>query len=278
MKRYLVTVLGVALASVLSAQASPVAGQVCPSGATVEDPDLAQFFDAWRVTGTFVLLDTEKQACIRFNPERARIRFLPASTFKIFNTMVALDEGSIADAETVVKWDGVDRGSAAWNRDQNMRTAFRSSTVWFYQELARRTGERRMKDWLEREAYGNADPSGGIDQFWLNGGLAISADEQVELLSRLNRQQLGFSARAQRIAAELLVWERAPAYTLRGKTGWTTVEGRHLGWLVGSVEKSGTTWIYAMNFESVDPEFRMPEARETILRQILGRLGILPAT
>jgi beta-lactamase class D len=251
-------------------------GQVCSASVTRVDRGLASVFSAYDVNGTVVLLDMRRQTCIRFDPERAAERFLPASTFKIFNTMVALDEGSIPDAETVLKWDGVDRGLPAWNRDQAMREAFQTSTVWFYQELARRTGEARMREWLQREQYGNADVSGGIDRFWLDGGLRISADEQVAFLWKLHRRELSFSARAQQIVYDLMLREQTSEHTIRAKTGWTEANGRQLGWFVGYIEKGNDFYIFALNFESTDPEFPMREAREKILRELLGRIPSPP--
>jgi beta-lactamase class D len=249
-----------------------LSGQVCSANDTRVDPGIGSVFSPYDVNGTVVLLDMSRQTCVRFNPERAGERFLPASTFKIFNTMVALDEGSIPDAETVLKWDGVERALPAWNRDQAMREAFQSSTVWFYQELARRTGEADMREWLQREQYGNADISGGIDRFWLDGGLRISADEQVAFLWKLHRRELGFSVRAQQIVYDLLLWEQTAEQTIRGKTGWTEVDGRQLGWFVGYVERGTDVHIFALNFESTDPEFPMREAREKILRAIVDRI------
>lgn len=251
-------------------------GQVCSASVTRVDRGLASVFSAYDVTGTVVLMDMRRQTCVRFDPERAAERFLPASTFKIFNTMVALDEGSIPDAETVLKWDGADRGLPAWNRDQAMREAFQSSTVWFYQELARRTGEARMREWLQREQYGNADVSGGIDRFWLDGGLRISADEQVAFLWKLHRRELSFSARAQQIVYDLMLREQTSEHTIRAKTGWTEANGRQLGWFVGYIEKGNDFYIFALNFESTDPEFPMREAREKILRELLGRIPSPP--
>ena len=254
---------------------SPLAAQVCPASDTRVDPRLASVFAEFNVQGTVVLMNVSTGQCVRFDPDRAAERFLPASTFKIFNTMVALDEGSIPDAETVLKWDGVDRGLPAWNRDQDMREAFRSSTVWFYQELARRTGEGKMRAWLQREQYGNTDVSGGIDRFWLTGGLGISADEQVAFLRKLYRRELTFTARAQQIAYDLMLLEQTPEHALRGKTGWTQVDGRQLGWFVGYVDKGNDVHIFALNFESADPDFPMRDAREKILRLLLNRLGLV---
>lgn len=270
--------VGAAIAAGLSGLLGPwelVHAQLCPVNSSHEDPALGEYFNAYDVVGTFVMLDVRSGTCFLFDPDRASRRFLPASTFKIFNGMTALDEGSIDDVGTILKWDGVDRGSAGWNEDQDMRTAFRRSTVWFYQELARRTGEERMRYWLEREHYGNADPSGGIDRFWLDGALRISAEEQVEFLRRLITSELGFSPRAQEVGRDLLIMERTDDYILAGKTGWTQYEGRHLGWYVGFVERHGGTYIYALNFDSANPDFPMRKAREALLRQILVHLELL---
>ena len=51
-----------------------------------------------------------------------------------------------------------------------------------------------MARYVTAARYGNADISGGIDLFWLQGGLRISALEQIDFLARLNRRELPFSA------------------------------------------------------------------------------------
>ncbi len=239
-----------------------------------ERPDLRKFFSEYDAKGTFVLYALNTDSCIRYNPERARTRFIPASTFKIFNTMAALEAGSIPDDSTILKWDGIQRFIPAWNRDQDMRSAFRNSTVWFYQELARRTGEERLKKMMEREQYGNSDVSGGVDRFWLNGGLRISADEQIDFLTKLYRRTLHFPKRTQDVVFRIMILEENPNYTLRGKTGWSEQDGNQIGWFVGFVTRKSETFVYALNLESSNPDFPMSEARKTILRGILEELRV----
>jgi beta-lactamase class D len=240
-------------------------------------PELGRFFKTFGAEGTFVLLEVQTGKRLCFNPARAETRFIPASSFKIFNSLVALETRAIADEDEVIRWDGVDRGRPEWNQDQRMREAFQRSTVWFYQELARRIGEERMRFFLNREGYGNRDISGGIDRFWLTGGLRISADEQIEFLRRFHNRELGFSEAVMNTVKELLVMERTGEYTLRGKTGWAEQNGRQIGWLVGSVERQGRLSIYTMNLESSRSDFPMVEARHAITLGILRDLGVLPA-
>lgn len=247
----------------------------------LERPDWGRFFEAHDVTGTFVLHDEVAATTSRYNEARAATPLIPASTFKVFNSMAALDAGAVRDIDEVLTWDGTVRGNAAWDQDQRMRDAFQRSTVWFYQELARRIGEPQMRALLEREGYGNADTGGGIDQFWLSGELRISADEQVDFLRRLRARQLGFSPRAMDAVTELLVMEQGAdsrgAWVLRGKTGWARPGGPQVGWLVGWLERDGRAWFYAMNIEVPEGEPARFAVRPAIVRAVLAAEGLLDA-
>lgn len=240
-----------------------------------EVPELGRHFAAFGAEGTIVVVGSDGTEGVVYHPERARTGFVPASTFKIFNSMVALEAGVVAVDDTI-RWDGVERAVAVWNRDQRMREAFQRSVVWFYQELARRIGEERMAAAVRRERYGNGTIGGGIDRFWLTGDLRISAVEQVDLLRRMADRELGFPAPVVAQVQELLVLERCPSYTLRGKTGWETPGGVHLGWMVGWVEGRSGRFFYALNLDSADPDFPMSRARPTIVRAVLEELGVLP--
>lgn len=61
--------------------------------------------------------------------------FSPASTFKIPNTLIALNEG-VVTKDSVIVWDKKIREYESWNKDQTLLTAFKSSCVWCYQEFA----------------------------------------------------------------------------------------------------------------------------------------------
>jgi beta-lactamase class D len=151
--------------------------------ATSTNRDLSEFFDGRE--GCFVLYDAEADAWLRYNPEGCAERFSPCSTFKIANSLIALDTGIASGPEFSLKWDGVIHPVTSWNHDQTMRSTFSNSVVWFYQELARRIGPKRMSNYVHHLDYGNADTSGGITNFWLESTLKISADEQVVFLRHL---------------------------------------------------------------------------------------------
>lgn len=236
--------------------------------------DLSRHFRALGAEGAFVLYDSAADRLVVSDPPRARQRFLPASTFKILNSLIALETGVLADEHEVIEWDGVDRGDW-WNGDMAMTKAFPRSAVWFYQEVARRVGEERMEEWVRRVGYGNADIGGGIDRFWLDGDLRISPLEQVDLLRRLHRGDLPFSERSQDIVRRVMRMEEGEGYLLAGKTGWARADGVNYGWLVGWVEKGGNVYFFATQIESADAAFPMRRAQQEITRGILAELGVL---
>ena len=227
------------------------------------------------VDGAFVLYDSNAERWSRHNPERCAERFLPASTFKIFNSLVGLETGVIEDERFKIPWDGRQRRIAGWNEDQDLATAISRSTVPYFQELARRVGAKQMRHWIAAEGYGNSNISGGIDRFWLSGGLRISPDEQVEFLRRLFAGTLGFSDRSMSIVRKIILIEATPEYRLRGKTGWGRQGDEQVGWIVGWVERGGNVYFFAALLLTPDPHFDMWNMRKQITYGILEEIGIL---
>src|SRR5262245_32465116 len=91
-----------------------------------ENPARGAHFDSAGVQGCFLLYDAQRDEYGVFNGVRARERFLPASTYKIPNSLIALETGVVRDENEVLKWDRVKRRVPSWNHDQNMRDAFKN--------------------------------------------------------------------------------------------------------------------------------------------------------
>ena len=242
----------------------------------VARPQWQRHFDAHGVRGTFVLFDPAHERYLVLDESRARSRFVPASTFKIAHALIGLETGAIADEHEVFRWDGKPRLRAEWERDQTLASAMRESTVWVFQEVARRVGRARMREWLDRLDYGNRDMGGGIDHFWLQGALRVSAFEQVAMLHRLAEGRLPATQRSQRLVRQALVVEKTRAYTLYAKTGTTGYAKDPIAWWVGWIERKGRPVAYfAMNYT---PGPRTPfEARFAIARAILDESAGLPS-
>lgn len=271
MHRYIIAIIAIAMVSVGSSIGS--SGKHVQK---VERPEFEKYFNQFGVTGACVVYNSAEDTYVYYNPERCAQRCIPASTFKIPNSLIALETGVIADENTVIVWDSVMRSIPAWNADTDLRHAFANSTVWYYQELARRIGEKRMGEYLEKFQYGNMDITGGIDRFWLMGGLRISPEEQVQFLRRLYSGVLPVSKRTVDIVKNIAIREQTAEYTLSGKTGWATIDSTDIGWFVGWVERGGNTWFYATNIECTQDNKQFSQARIAIAKSILQELQVLP--
>lgn len=203
------------------------------------------------VKGVFVLWEPDSFKLECSDTVRAQQGFLPASTFKIFNSLVALQSGAVQDEHDTIPWDSMDR-RPEWNADMDMTTALARSCVPWYQEAARRAGSERMLHWLDTVRYGNAVMGDSIDVFWLQGGLRISPLQQVYFNQKLNEVRLPFDREHQRTVKRIMPGDSTATWRIRGKTGWATQAHEEYGWYVGWVERGGRTAYFAMNLDIHD--------------------------
>ena len=238
--------------------------------------DFKKFYDQYKVEGSFVLFDQTNDKFIFYNQSQYKQQFTPASTFKICNSLIGLETGVIEDENFVIPWDSITRWLPAWNQDQDLKTAFKNSTVWYYQELARRVGSEQMKYWLDKANYGNTDTSGGIDKFWLTGGLRITPEKQIDFLRRLHDNKLPFSQRSMDIVKSIMIAKDTLGYIVRAKTGWGDQDETNIGWFVGYVEKGDDVYYFVNCIQTKDSENKnFANARKEIVYNILDELEII---
>lgn len=253
----------------------------CSTNNITQEDGLKKYFDENKVEGCFGFFDNGQGQFSVYNMPRYRdSAYLPASTFKIFNSLVALGSGRIFSDTVIVPWDGVVRTGPKgdtmqqWNKSMNMREAFVVSNVGFYQEMARRIGRDTMQKMLDSIGYGNKKIGDKIDMFWLDNSLKITPDEQLGLVKRLYFKQLAFQNRDQEIVKDLMIREKNDKYILAYKTGWgQTEQGNQLGWLVGWIEENKHPYFFVVNVESKDPNIDMVAVRLNILKSILTEKG-----
>lgn len=153
-----------------------------PNNVTVDD-GLKTYFDSNKVTGSFCLFDNGQGNFLVYNLARYKdSAYLPASTFKIVNSLIGLETGVISGKSMVIPWDHVVRtfpgGDTAtdWNKDLTMEEAFKVSALPYYQEVARRIGKDTMQTWLDSLGYGRryGKPAiGKIDSFWVDNSVKV---------------------------------------------------------------------------------------------------------
>lgn len=237
-------------------------------------PDFKKHYDAFNVSGSFVLFNVNDSQYVYYNKEDASRPSSPASTFKIPNTLIGLETGVIADENFMIKWDGVQRRDI-WNQDTDLKMAYKNSTVWYYQELARRVGTVRMKEWVKKINYGNSRTGGEVDKFWLNDTLKISPMQQIDFLTRLSQDKLPFSKRTVDITKKIMIAEDTTNFLLRAKTGWAGNDERNVGWYVGYIETGKNTFVFANRIETADTTNQaFGKARIDICYSIFKDLGI----
>ena len=246
----------------------------------IHQPQFGDILARADVAGTILLYQPDSQVMYSNDFEWANTGFLPASTFKITNSLIALETGVVEDAASMFYWDGEPRRMESWEADLSLQEAFRRSCVPCYQEVARNIGVDLMREYLDALDYGSmVVDSESIDLFWLEGESRISPVQQVDFLHRLVSREIPVSDHSFDTLLDIMRIEATGEYSLYGKTGWSIRDGHNNGWFVGFVEKGGEYWFFATN---VDPKesFNMdlfPKIRGEITRQALADMGILPS-
>lgn len=218
-----------------------------PSKLSSYETNFSKYFEGY--SGAFVLYDVANNFYIRHNEGQCKKRLSPCSTFKIPNSLIALETGVATDENFLLKWDGTKQWMDSWEKDHTLRTAIANSVVWYYRELARRIGEEKMNEYIKKISYGNMDISGGLDKFWLMSSIEVSANEQVEFLYKLYKNELPFSERTINIVKDIITLEKNDSYILRGKTGSGSrkEENYYQGWFVGYLQHKNNAYIFATN-------------------------------
>ncbi|MFA0812710.1 penicillin-binding transpeptidase domain-containing protein [Microbulbifer epialgicus] len=230
---------------------------------------------------TFVLKNERESSFTVVNESRADTRLSPFSTFKIPNTLIALDLGVVTSLNQELTYDHEKYPAQRWwptvwyEKPLPIRAAFQNSAVPIYQQIALQIGAERMGRYLTQFNYGNKDITSGVDRFWLNGSLKISAREQVNFLHKLFSGQLPVSSATLASFKEVMLVEETETYKLYAKTGGGEIsKGYALGWYIGIVESKENVHYFAVNIDG--KTFREVQKRRIkIARQQLEKYGVL---
>lgn len=214
-----------------------------------DSAEVEKLFESAGVTGAFVLYDVAAGSFIGHNQTRAKVRFVPASTFKIPNSLIGLSVGAVKSVDDVLPYGGKPQPFDAWEKDMGLREAIALSNVPIYQELARRVGLERMRENVSMLGFGNENIGASVDTFWLEGPLKTSAIEQNEFLAKLAQRKLPIPDDIQESVQEIVLLENGENWRLYGKTGWENAPGPGIGWWVGWVEKNDRVYTFALNMD-----------------------------
>jgi beta-lactamase class D len=240
--------------------------------------DFQQIIDSADVTGSILVYDPQTNTSYSNDFNRCDIGFLPASTFKIPNSIIALETGVVENDSTVFKWNGEKRRLLSWEQDLTFKEAFQVSCVPCYQEIARKIGPVRMNEYLKKLSYGNMKvDSSNIDVFWLEGESRISMNQQLDFIKKFYYKELPISLRTWSILKKMMVLENNGIYIFSGKTGWSIRNGNNNGWFVGYLEKENSVYFIVTNIEPREA-FNMdlfPKIRTQISLEAFRKLKII---
>ncbi len=241
--------------------------------AKAEDAGLAEIFQAAGVKGTIVIANLDGSRQFVHDERRASTRLPAASTFKILNSLIALDEGAISGPDEIFVWNGHHYDIPEWNQNHTLASAYKVSCVWCYQVIASRIDPKKYQARIQQAGYGLLDEPFDPTHFWLDGTLRISAFEQIEFLRKLINRSLPYRPASYDTLRDIMVIEKTDTYTIRAKTGWATSSTPQTGWYVGYVETPKGTWLFALNID-ISEKAQLP-LRQQITMQSLKNKGII---
>ena len=228
--------------------------------------------------GALEVYDARSTLSFRVNLPRLAERMSPCSTFYLPSAVIGLRTGALK-LDSELSWNperypAPNYWPASWQRTHNLQSAARASVPWYLSDLMNRVGAPKLKTELSALKYGNADISGGLDQFWRSSSLQVSGLEQVEFLRALRDGKLGLGANQVRTLLETLRLEEAEDYTLYGKTGsCQRGEDDYYGLFVGLVEQAGKPRAYfALNVDGTSVA-DVASVRRKIVMDVLVDLG-----
>jgi beta-lactamase class D len=237
----------------------------------------------------FEMIDNTHDQAFIYNLERCSRRMSPASTFKVFLSLAALESNVALDENLMIAWNKIPTGKPEWDKDMTMREALKVSSEPYFKELAKKMGAVEMQKWLDTIRYGNKRIGQDIESCWVNDTLLITPDEQVGFMKKLYFDKLPMSQRSQRIVRNMLLQEETAEHKLYFKTGTKLNGNQSLVWLVGFIERKETQkgvvtkkeetnsrpYFFAMNYETAFDSLATREKRIEILKDILKERQIL---
>ena len=211
--------------------------------------DFTNYFGKYE--GSFVLYDLKKDTWKIHDMEHATLRVAPNSTYKIYNALFGLEKDIITPENSFIKWNGTPYPFEAWNADQTLLSAMSASVNWYFEYIDEQLGKTSVQEYLHNIGYGNEDLRGDFSSYWMESSLKISPIEQVELLTRLQNQSLGFAPENVKAVKDAIHISSSSFGNLYGKTGTGRVNGQDInGWFIGFIETADNTYFFATNIQN----------------------------
>lgn len=248
--KYLIFLLGIGL---ISCKPSPKTAYKTNGFDSITNPKIDSLLQSNGVKGAVLVFNPADSQFICNNYDWATEKRLPASTFKIVNSIIGLETWVINEDSIQFKWNGEKRRLAQWEQDMDVKKAFMLSCVPCYQQLARSVGLERMNTMLKKLKYGDRTiDSAMLDLFWLEGDFGVSCFDQLDFLYRLDKRQLDIRSSTYESMKRIMLIDSNQHYSLYGKTGLSWSNGMNNGWFVGYIKTADHTYYVATNLSPIN--------------------------
>jgi len=115
----------------------------------------------------------------KYNEKNLEKPLHPGSTFAMITILEALHQDILV-----------------FNNEQEkdeLRASALENYAQFYKDIVYQIAYKSWGEIVQKKQYGNANVSGGSKNFWQNGGLMVSAKENLDFLQRVTMNQLDYN-------------------------------------------------------------------------------------
>jgi beta-lactamase class D len=224
----------------------------CSPNNVKSDPAIVKIMDSASVTGVFALMENGSGQFIITNLAAYKdSAYAPLNTFFALPTLLALDKGVIShDAKTWISLD----------------------SVRYYEELIAKLGREAIVKTRDSLRYGKGIMSADSTQYWNNGSLLITPDEQLGFIKKLYFNELSFQKRSQEMYKKMILREDNTNYKLSYINGFDSAKGKT--WYLGYVEENKHPYFFVFYTKSIKSNSAIND-QGALLKTILLQQGFL---
>ena len=221
-----------------------------PNNVTI-DSSIVKIMDSAGVVGSFALLEngTGKFTIAGLSHYKDTASS-PLSSFFILPTLIALDKGII---------------------NHNQATWVSMDSTPYYQNIITQLGRQEILKTIDSIKYGKGLVSANMNEFWKDGSLTITADEQLGLMKRAFFKELPFQKRSQEIFKKMILKEDNSNYKLSYLTAADSTTNNT--WVIGYEEEK--THIYFFVLHTTSKTTAATNNSVILLKKILLQQGFL---
>ncbi len=221
-----------------------------PNNVTI-DSSVVKMMDSAGVVGSFALLENGTGKFTIANLSHYKdTASSPLSSFFILPTLIALDKGII---------------------NHNQATWVSMDSTAYYQNIITQIGRQEILKNIDSIHYGKGVVSANLNEFWKDGSLKITADEQLGFIKKLFFKDLPFQKRSQEIFKKMMIKEENSNYTLSYLPATDSLTNNT--WVLGYEEEN--THIYFFVLHTTGKTAAASNNSVILLKKILLQQGFL---